>query len=227
MDERLCLLTVHAHPDDEASKGAGTVAKYHAQGVHTVLVCCTGGDEGDILNPGDGHRRGQGRHRAVRRRELDAVGQGDRLRRSRHARLPRLGHARQRGQQEPRLRSRRPRSTKRWVGSCASSVAPGPKWWSRTTTSRSGIRTRTTCACTKSRWPRSTPPPTRPSSPNSGEPWTVSEDLLHGVVVQAHRVDAREVPRTRPRVAVQHRLVQGPQASTRTAVATATPRPAR
>jgi mycothiol S-conjugate amidase len=47
----LCLLTVHAHPDDEASKGAGTVARYHAEGVHTVLVTCTGGEEGDILNP--------------------------------------------------------------------------------------------------------------------------------------------------------------------------------
>ena len=47
----LCLLAVHAHPDDEASKGAGTVAKYHAQGVRTVLVTCTGGEEGDILNP--------------------------------------------------------------------------------------------------------------------------------------------------------------------------------
>ncbi len=51
MAEPLCLLTVHAHPDDEASKGAGTVAKYHDQGVRTVLVCCTGGEEGDILNP--------------------------------------------------------------------------------------------------------------------------------------------------------------------------------
>jgi mycothiol S-conjugate amidase len=48
---RLCLLTVHAHPDDESSKGAGTVARYHAQGVHTVLVCCTGGEAGDVLNP--------------------------------------------------------------------------------------------------------------------------------------------------------------------------------
>jgi mycothiol S-conjugate amidase len=48
---RLCLLTVHAHPDDEASKGAATVARYHADGVRTVLVTCTGGEEGDILNP--------------------------------------------------------------------------------------------------------------------------------------------------------------------------------
>ena len=50
-DQPLCLLTVHAHPDDEASKGAGTVAKLHAEGVKSVLVCCTGGEEGDILNP--------------------------------------------------------------------------------------------------------------------------------------------------------------------------------
>jgi mycothiol S-conjugate amidase len=49
--DRLCLLSVHAHPDDESSKGASTVARYHAEGVHTVLVCCTGGEEGDILNP--------------------------------------------------------------------------------------------------------------------------------------------------------------------------------
>jgi mycothiol S-conjugate amidase len=51
MENRLCLLSVHAHPDDESSKGAGTVAKYHAEGVHTVLVCATDGAEGDILNP--------------------------------------------------------------------------------------------------------------------------------------------------------------------------------
>src|SRR6476619_8020431 len=49
--ERLCLLTVQAHPDDEASKGAPTMAMYKAQGVHTVLVCCTGGEEGDLQNP--------------------------------------------------------------------------------------------------------------------------------------------------------------------------------
>ena len=51
MSSKRCLLTVHAHPDDEASKGPATVARYHAEGVHTVLVCCTGGEEGEILNP--------------------------------------------------------------------------------------------------------------------------------------------------------------------------------
>lgn len=46
-----CILTVHAHPDDEASKGAPTLAKYAREGVKTVLVCCTGGEEGDLQNP--------------------------------------------------------------------------------------------------------------------------------------------------------------------------------
>ncbi|MGH9149115.1 MAG: mycothiol conjugate amidase Mca [Acidimicrobiales bacterium] len=44
-------MAVHAHPDDESSKGPATVARYAAEGVLTVLVCCTGGEEGDILNP--------------------------------------------------------------------------------------------------------------------------------------------------------------------------------
>src|SRR3954470_8054950 len=51
MDGRLWLLTVHAHPDDQSARGANSVAKYHAEGVHAVLVCCTGGEAGDILNP--------------------------------------------------------------------------------------------------------------------------------------------------------------------------------
>ena len=50
-DEPLCLLTIHAHPDDESSKGAGTVARYRDEGIRTVLVCCTGGELGDIANP--------------------------------------------------------------------------------------------------------------------------------------------------------------------------------
>jgi mycothiol S-conjugate amidase len=45
------MVTVHAHPDDEASKGAPTLAKYGDEGVYTVLVCCTGGEEGDLQNP--------------------------------------------------------------------------------------------------------------------------------------------------------------------------------
>ncbi len=47
----LRILTLHAHPDDESSKGAGSIARYRAGGAGTVLVCATGGEEGDILNP--------------------------------------------------------------------------------------------------------------------------------------------------------------------------------
>jgi mycothiol S-conjugate amidase len=71
MDDQLCILTVHAHPDDEASKGAGTIAKYHAAGVHTVLVTCTGGEEGDILNPLMDTAEVRADIGSVRRRELD------------------------------------------------------------------------------------------------------------------------------------------------------------
>jgi mycothiol S-conjugate amidase len=67
----LCLLTIHAHPDDESSKGAGTVARYHAEGVRTVLVCCTGGEAGDILNPAMDTDEVKARLPEVRREELD------------------------------------------------------------------------------------------------------------------------------------------------------------
>jgi mycothiol S-conjugate amidase len=74
----LCLLSVHAHPDDEASKGAATVAKYAAEGIRGVLVCCTGGEEGDILNPAVDTPEIRARLHEVRMEELqnsvDAIG---------------------------------------------------------------------------------------------------------------------------------------------------------
>jgi mycothiol S-conjugate amidase len=42
---------VHAHPDDESSKGAATMAKYVAEGVDVLVVTCTGGERGSVLNP--------------------------------------------------------------------------------------------------------------------------------------------------------------------------------
>jgi mycothiol S-conjugate amidase len=45
------MMAVHAHPDDESSKGAGTMARYVAEGVEVLVVTCTGGERGDILNP--------------------------------------------------------------------------------------------------------------------------------------------------------------------------------
>ncbi|MCQ9351911.1 mycothiol conjugate amidase Mca [Corynebacterium sp. 153RC1] len=45
------LLAIHAHPDDESSKGAATMAKYAAAGHEVMVLTCTGGERGDILNP--------------------------------------------------------------------------------------------------------------------------------------------------------------------------------
>jgi mycothiol S-conjugate amidase len=46
----LRLLAVHAHPDDESSKGAGTLAYYRSRGAQVTVVSCTGGEEGRVLN---------------------------------------------------------------------------------------------------------------------------------------------------------------------------------
>ena len=47
----LRLLAVHAHPDDESSKGAATYAYYRSLGARVLVVSCTGGELGDIQNP--------------------------------------------------------------------------------------------------------------------------------------------------------------------------------
>ncbi len=46
----LRLMAVHAHPDDESSKGAAVTAKYVHEGVEVMVVTCTGGERGDVLN---------------------------------------------------------------------------------------------------------------------------------------------------------------------------------
>jgi mycothiol S-conjugate amidase len=47
----LRLMAVHAHPDDESSKGAATMARYADEGARVLVVTLTGGERGDILNP--------------------------------------------------------------------------------------------------------------------------------------------------------------------------------
>lgn len=71
MPQPLSILTVHAHPDDESSKGAGTIRRYADAGVHTTLVCCTHGEEGDILNPELDAEEVKANLRDVRLRELE------------------------------------------------------------------------------------------------------------------------------------------------------------
>ena len=51
MSAELRLMAVHAHPDDESSKGAATMARYVDEGVDVLVVTCTGGERGSILNP--------------------------------------------------------------------------------------------------------------------------------------------------------------------------------
>jgi mycothiol S-conjugate amidase len=68
--ERLRLMAVHAHPDDESSKGAATMAKYAREGIDVLVVTCTGGERGDILNPAMDRPEIVADLPAVRRQEL-------------------------------------------------------------------------------------------------------------------------------------------------------------
>ncbi len=70
------LLAVHAHPDDESSKGAATMAKYVAEGNEVMVVSCTGGEAGDILNDQLGEPATSRAHRDMagyRRSEMAAA----------------------------------------------------------------------------------------------------------------------------------------------------------
>jgi mycothiol S-conjugate amidase len=49
--DQLRLMAVHAHPDDESSKGAATMARYVREGAQVLVCTLTGGERGDILNP--------------------------------------------------------------------------------------------------------------------------------------------------------------------------------
>lgn len=51
MSQGMRLMCVHAHPDDESSKGAATMAMYVDRGAEVLVVSCTGGERGDVLNP--------------------------------------------------------------------------------------------------------------------------------------------------------------------------------
>lgn len=46
----LRLMAVHAHPDDESSKGAAMMARYVQHGAEVLVVTCTGGERGELLN---------------------------------------------------------------------------------------------------------------------------------------------------------------------------------
>lgn len=69
--EPLRLLHVHAHPDDESSKGAASTARYVAEGVQVVVATCTGGERGSILNPAMDRPDVLANLADIRRQEMD------------------------------------------------------------------------------------------------------------------------------------------------------------
>ena len=72
--DRLRLLAVHAHPDDESSKGAATMARYVSEGVEVLVATCTGGERGSILNPRlQGDPSVEANLSEIRRQEMDTA----------------------------------------------------------------------------------------------------------------------------------------------------------
>ncbi len=66
----LRLMAVHAHPDDESSKGAATMARYVREGVEVLVCTMTGGERGDILNKAMDRPEVQANLPAIRRAEM-------------------------------------------------------------------------------------------------------------------------------------------------------------
>lgn len=69
----LRLMHVHAHPDDESSKGAASTAKYVALGVDVHVATCTGGERGSVLNPAMDRPEVVENITEIRRAEMDAA----------------------------------------------------------------------------------------------------------------------------------------------------------
>jgi LmbE family N-acetylglucosaminyl deacetylase len=69
MNDELTLMAVHAHPDDEVMSTGGVLAQASDQGIRTVLVTCTNGEQGDGpggVKPGEeGHDEADVRERRL------------------------------------------------------------------------------------------------------------------------------------------------------------------
>src|SRR5260370_35423978 len=70
---KLTLLLVHAHPDDEVMGTGGTLLRYADEGLSTVLVCSTSGEEGEIVDPSFDQDEAKPRLGEIRRGELRAA----------------------------------------------------------------------------------------------------------------------------------------------------------
>jgi mycothiol S-conjugate amidase len=70
LSPQLRLMAVHAHPDDESSKGAATMARYSREGAEVLVCTLTGGERGDILNAAMDRPEVRANLPAVRREEM-------------------------------------------------------------------------------------------------------------------------------------------------------------
>ncbi|CAN5612124.1 mycothiol conjugate amidase Mca [soil metagenome] len=73
MSEQLRLMAVHAHPDDESSKGAATMARYVDEGVDVLVATLTGGERGSVLNPAMDRPEVVANLAAIRREEMETA----------------------------------------------------------------------------------------------------------------------------------------------------------
>jgi len=67
---KLRLMAVHAHPDDESSKGAATMARYVREGIEVMVCTMTGGERGDVLNPAMDRPEVKANMASIRREEM-------------------------------------------------------------------------------------------------------------------------------------------------------------
>jgi mycothiol S-conjugate amidase len=63
-------MAVHAHPDDESSKGAATMARYAREGIDVMVCTMTGGERGDVLNPAMDRPEVKANMARIRREEM-------------------------------------------------------------------------------------------------------------------------------------------------------------
>jgi mycothiol S-conjugate amidase len=63
-------MAVHAHPDDESSKGAATMARYVREGIDVLVCTMTGGERGDVLNPAMDRPEVRANMARIRREEM-------------------------------------------------------------------------------------------------------------------------------------------------------------
>ena len=202
MSDPLRLLTVHAHPDDESSKGSSTVAKYAAEGIGSTLVCCTGGEAGEVLNPAMDRPEVHANLAEVRRASWPRPPPPSATTASTCSATTTPACPTPRST-TGRTTSGTPISTRPWDGSSPSSAATGRRWSSTYGDDQRHYAHPDHLKVHDISLPafdRAADPGLVPGGRGAV---AAAQALLHGVVAPADAGAAREVPRARPGVAVR------------------------